>query len=206
MEGTRTQAKHDSSKKLLTGCAPRSQRKFPRPALHPASRPSTPGPGAWSNSPSPAPSAWPRPAPASLWGGGRCTVAGGRVAGPRVRSPAPSCTCALAARSFPGEDGGGRAGCHHGRGVLRERGRAWRRGGRRPGEGAPGGPPPPRRPRGHLEVQAQRAVLPIALHPGRPGPPPTSGPPGSRTRRVSPAPALATSWVGARSGNSPDTR
>lgn len=96
-----------------------------------------PGLEAWGNQQvaaiPPRPLPRPRPPP-----GPKRAAAEGRGAA-RAR-PAPPCACAVLARSLAGEDGWGRAGRHHGRRLLRERGRVGRRGGRRPGEGGKGRP------------------------------------------------------------------
>lgn len=155
----------------------------PPPRSGPASRRLPPGPGrseprqagGLCPAPSPDPGARPR---------------GGGAAGPRVRSPAPARALAQCSRAFPGEDGGGRAGRHHGRGLLRERGRVGRRGGRRPGEGGHRAPPTRtvglrRRRAGPAPAAPGPAVTVWFKHsPPRPG----ARPPRPQSARHSPSP------------------
>lgn len=160
------------------GSAPGSTQKVPGAAPRPAAAgPLAPG-SASLGPPSaprpslPAPPRPPGPALPSLGLGLARAAAGGRAAGPRGSSPAPSGACAVSAGSLAGEDGERRAGRHHGRGVLRERGRARRRGGRRPGEGHRAARP-----------AAPAAVAVWRKHSASPRPPPSSPAGGARPSR-----------------------
>lgn len=119
-----------------------------------------------------------RPGPAlPAWDEAR--VRRGRGRGAARALARPPCACALLARALAGEDGGGRAGRHHGRGLLRERGRVGRRGGRRPGEGGTGrprrgllvsvaggpAPPPPRGPSTARPAPSRRSTTPPGARP-----------------------------------------
>lgn len=117
----------------------------------------------------PRPSTWPRLSAGTLHfpPGDEARDRRGRGLGAARALAGPPCACSVFSRALAREDGGGRAGRHHGRGLLRERGRVGRRGGRRPGEGGTGRPR-----RGMLVPEAGWPPLPPPRDPStaRPAP------------------------------------
>lgn len=184
-------------------------RKFSRPAPHPASRPSAPGSASLGQfpvprpfhlapplPPGPAPSAWPRP---RLPLGLRRTAAGGRAAGPRVRSPARRAHAPWPrARSRERMAGAAPSAIMDEEYFVSAAER---------GDEADGG-----QVRGHRAARPRRVGPAVTLwckHSAPPCPPPPTPaggarplrparPPGPRTRRVGSAPALAARRAGAR--------